>query len=1351
MTNFANASIRAALTRLFGLLCVAIVLPVETTRAQSADLGAFIAENPVIRYAADPDFAPIDFVENGRHRGLAKDYLDLIAKGSGLRFRRQSYANWAEALAAFKSGEIDMLSGAFVSPDREQFALFSDPYFRLDGAILTLGGGAAIGTVDQLAGQSVGLVEDVVWRELLGEDATRMNLRDYADLRAALTALTSGEIAALITDPVTSSYQARRFGFDQDVVITGQLSVQAPLAIAVRRDWPQLQAIVNEQLAAVSVAQESQLRERWVRPVGEPQVEVAETTFPEPLRPRILAQLEQLAQSDGEQREVLNEALKLEDQADTLIARMSRDQALSETEPATAANADDQLRRFLLWRASLPERASSTQLQSMLDTERAALVGAQQRRDEAALRLRDLNQRQLALPTETEVAAQRTGTEQGRDPSTPAQALFNQARLRLDLVQVASLQDEIQRNPQRSARAAADLRNARQQVARLRQRIAALNELQRARVVREAQARLAEMVQARQAYADDASEPARIAESNVKLAQQLVDYAERYAQAVPDQEDQARRAEQVAASLDLTQQRLQLNAGSAGLGKVLDAELSNLDPPRQARRQLNQTLEILGSLRLQQIDLVKQREQISSEVMLSLAAAGDIESGGQLSVEWQRREQLSRQSELIDELLGLTERLQNSLEHITRDLQRRNRDSTELQMLIGERLLWLPTQSVLALDWLPRIPEGVADLGKGSRWRYTARLLWTDLTEHPLSGGLILVALASLWLLRRRAKPTLEQLSEHSNSRYETSMAPTSRALLISLLAAAFWPLLVLLVGLHLQQLGTAGKFTDSLGLALIGVSAPMAKFTCVGWLTMDRGLASHFTWSKERYLALHWLINRLLWLALPVVLIARLQAHRASELGTETLTRPLLLLMCSAFAWLIWLAMRPGGGLSLAPQPGQRGSWLQRHAHWPIPLALLLFAVLQATGYSRVSFLLFSATFQTLFLVFALLVVRQLVLRWLVIQERRLARNRRQVQFEAERLEREQAGVPTSDAPPAVEPEEINVASIGGQTRALLRAVLITLGGIGIFWVWSDLLPALQALDAIELWRFSGTGEEPAHIVSLRLLLISIVAITLTIIASRNVPGLLEIGLLQHVPIDAGARYAVTSVCRYLIIVGGVVYGASLLGIRWSQLQWMAAALTVGLGFGLQEVFANFVSGLILLFERPFRVGDTITVDNLSGTVTRIRTRATTILDWDNKEIVVPNKTFITGQLVNWTLSDAVTRVTVAVGAAYGSDPDHVLQVLRDVGAEHSRVLNEPAPTSWLMSFGDSSINFELRVYVAEIRDRLPVSTELASAIHRRFREVGIEIPFPQVDLHVRSQVAAVKPDSDSDPEKQG
>jgi potassium efflux system protein len=242
-----------------------------------------------------------------------------------------------------------------------------------------------------------------------------------------------------------------------------------------------------------------------------------------------------------------------------------------------------------------------------------------------------------------------------------------------------------------------------------------------------------------------------------------------------------------------------------------------------------------------------------------------------------------------------------------------------------------------------------------------------------------------------------------------------------------------------------------------------------------------------------------------------------------------------------------------------------------------------------------------------------------------------------------------------------------------------------------------------------------------------------LTVMASRNLPGLIELGLLSQTSIDAASRYAITSILRYAIVITGTVVGLQLLGMRWSQLQWMAAALTVGLGFGLQEIFANFVSGLILLFERPFRVGDVISVGDLTGRVTRIRTRATTILDFDNREIVVPNKNFITGQLLNWTLSDSTTRITIRVGVAYGTDPEQVHARLLQAAANHPLVLRDPEPRSWFLAFGASSLDFELRVFVESLADRLQVQSELHRDIVRLFAEDGIEIAFPQMDLHVR------------------
>ncbi|CAC9688988.1 mechanosensitive ion channel domain-containing protein [Delftia tsuruhatensis] len=220
-------------------------------------------------------------------------------------------------------------------------------------------------------------------------------------------------------------------------------------------------------------------------------------------------------------------------------------------------------------------------------------------------------------------------------------------------------------------------------------------------------------------------------------------------------------------------------------------------------------------------------------------------------------------------------------------------------------------------------------------------------------------------------------------------------------------------------------------------------------------------------------------------------------------------------------------------------------------------------------------------------------------------------------------------------------------------------------------------------LWYTTNTGADGiAHAapVSLMDALLGVMILLLTISFARNLPGLVEVTLSASTRISSSARYTIATLARYAITIAGTVSAVTLLGLRWGQLQWMVAALTVGLGFGLQEIFANFVSGLILLVERPFRVGDVITIDTLTGTVTRIRTRATTVLDFDNKEIVIPNKTFITGQVTNWTLSDDVTRLVIDVAVAHGNDPGQVRDMLLNVALEHPRCCASPNPTagSW-------------------------------------------------------------------------
>jgi potassium efflux system protein len=195
-----------------------------------------------------------------------------------------------------------------------------------------------------------------------------------------------------------------------------------------------------------------------------------------------------------------------------------------------------------------------------------------------------------------------------------------------------------------------------------------------------------------------------------------------------------------------------------------------------------------------------------------------------------------------------------------------------------------------------------------------------------------------------------------------------------------------------------------------------------------------------------------------------------------------------------------------------------------------------------------------------------------------------------------------------------------------------------------------------------------------------------------------------------------------------------NLLGGNWSEIQWLIAALGVGIGFGLQEIVANFICGLILLFERPIRIGDIVTVGDTDGVVTKIQIRSTTIRGWDQKELLVPNKEFITGRLLNWTLTDPITRIVIPVGIAYGSDVVRAIRLIEQVAEEHERVLKEPAFIVTFDSFDDNALEIVLRCFIGSMDYWRLTTSELHLAINQKFEEAGIVIAFPQRDVHLNT-----------------
>ena len=203
-----------------------------------------------------------------------------------------------------------------------------------------------------------------------------------------------------------------------------------------------------------------------------------------------------------------------------------------------------------------------------------------------------------------------------------------------------------------------------------------------------------------------------------------------------------------------------------------------------------------------------------------------------------------------------------------------------------------------------------------------------------------------------------------------------------------------------------------------------------------------------------------------------------------------------------------------------------------------------------------------------------------------------------------------------------------------------------------------------------------------------------------------------------------------------GGAWAFSTLGMSWSKLQWLFAALSVGLGFGMQEIFCKLLfRGIILLFERPIRVGDTVTINGVTGTVAKIRIRAITMIDPDRKEVIVPNKSFVTGQVINWALSNTVTRLVVSVGVAYGSDLDLVKRLLLQAAHEQPSVLKDPEPRALFLTFGASTLDHELRVYVGQVSERNDTLDALNRRVNELFAENNIDIAFNQLDIFIKNK----------------
>ncbi|UCC55662.1 MAG: mechanosensitive ion channel, partial [Gammaproteobacteria bacterium] len=592
----------------------------------------------------------------------------------------------------------------------------------------------------------------------------------------------------------------------------------------------------------------------------------------------------------------------------------------------------------------------------------------------------------------------------------------------------------------------------------------------------------------------------------------------------------------------------------------------------------------------------------------------------------------------------------------------------------------------------------------------------------------------------RRIREAIQECGRKTGKPSTDRFTYTLQALGLSLLMAASWPLILGGTGFELGRALDISAFTQSVSRALMWVAPAFYYLQSFRTICMPGGVAEkHFRWDPPSLQLLRRQLVRLMLAFLPAGFIAVIVISQESEIlggGTGRLAIVFVLLALAVFSYRLF---NPSSGVLqtyLTNNPNTvlarlRYLWLFLSVATPLGLA-----VLAIIGYVYTAGILTRSLIDSLWFILVLVIIQQLVVRWLLITRRRLAFQaaveRRRARTEEAERDHDIAG--RQDFSEQIEEPAIDLIALGEESHKLLNMALAIVGISGIWFIWSDVLPAFAILREFTLWNVTQTiaGQETQLAITLADAGLAVLVAIVTLIAARRFPAFLEIVLLQRLKMTSGGRYAATTLSRYFIVAAGAILAVGMIGGSWNQIQWLVAALGVGIGFGLQEIVANFICGLIILFERPIRVGDRVTVGDSSGIVSRIQIRATTILTWDRQELLVPNKEFITGRLLNWSLSDQVTRLLIPVGVAYGSDIPLAMKLITEVAEDNEYVIDDPKPFVTFESFGDNSLLLTLRCYTDSLDYRLMAISGLHEEINRRFNEAGIVIAFPQRDVHI-------------------
>jgi potassium efflux system protein len=807
----------------------------------------------------------------------------------------------------------------------------------------------------------------------------------------------------------------------------------------------------------------------------------------------------------------------------------------------------------------------------------------------------------------------------------------------------------------------------------------------------------------------------------------------------------------------LARQKLEIAGLSEALGQALLEQRRGLPDSSDFETAENQRQQKVVESSLRQIRNQQERARLRDIDTYIDEVLSPLSKTWQVLLRDEVRELAELRRELLDKAIAADDTYLQALGELDLAQQELSEAMTAYDNYLDERLLWVRTGEPPSWEMLQSIASRLAIFLDPGHFRELFQALFLP-EDFPWILLLGLVLFALLMKSRSRLRAALARSGRNVGQMRHDRYVATMRALLLTLVLALPWPVLFTALGLYLQlahesvlaalnieldrNVAWSGQFVPAIGAAFYKVALYLFYFVAFRIFCEPGGLAvTHFRWNLEETQQLRRETRRLMSVFLPsaFVLVAAVSYDPAALAGG--LSRFFFVIVLLSLAWFFGRVLAPRSGVlrefyaarTSSPLTWFRYLWLALGLTLPIMLA-----VLAIFGYVYTAAQFGTRLVDSLWLMVAIILIHQLLVRWVLLTERRLvfkdALERHRAQRAARDADQEADTASAENTLLAAEETEVDYVALSANSKKLINTALTVVAALGLWAIWSTVMPAFRILNDITLWSYSATvdGADQLLPVTLGDALLGLLIVIFGLIAVRQLPSLIEIVLLTRLDITAGGRYAVSKLTQYTIIAVGIVMVFGILGGSWSKIQWLVAALGVGIGFGLQEIVANFICGLILLFERPIRIGDVVTVGDTSGVVTRIRIRSTTIRNWDQKELIVPNKEFVTGRLLNWTLTDPMARIVARVGVAYGSDVALAMQLMREAVAEHNRILEDPEPLVTFEDFGDSALIIALRCYIESMDHRLQTHSELNEAINRKFADAGIEIAFPQRDIHL-------------------